>query len=104
MDTAPEIFIAEVVRRSQRASKRVDLLWQGTWCSPGELRQTTRFLELSGTRHSDKGAVEMEVQQIFKLPEPVVAQMTRRQFQTSLNNLKDLLEAQVPVSSGGGIQ
>jgi uncharacterized protein YndB with AHSA1/START domain len=44
---------------------------------------------------------EGEAGGFFKLAEPVVAQMTRRQFQTGLDNLKDLLEAQVPASSGG---
>lgn len=44
---------------------------------------------------------EGEVGGFFKLAEPVLAQMTRRQLQTGLDNLKDLLEAQVPVSSGG---
>ncbi len=47
---------------------------------------------------------EGEAGGFFKLAEPVVAQMTRRQFQTSLDNLKDLLEAQVPAPSRGGIQ
>ena len=47
---------------------------------------------------------EGEAGGFFKLAEPVVAQMTRRQFQTGLHNLKDLLEAQVLASSGGGIQ
>ncbi len=45
---------------------------------------------------------EGEAGGFFKLAEPVVAQMTRRQFQASLDNLKDLLEAHVPAPSGGG--
>ncbi len=47
---------------------------------------------------------EGEAGGFFKLAEPVVAQMVRRQNQTGLDNLKDLLEAQVPTSSVGGIQ
>ncbi len=47
---------------------------------------------------------EGEAGGFFKLTEPVVAQMIRRQNQTGLDNLKDLLEEQVPASSRGGIQ
>lgn len=52
-----------------------------------------------GTRLTISG--EGEAGGFFKLAEPVVAQMTRRQFQTSIDNLKDLLEAQIPAPSGG---
>ncbi len=43
---------------------------------------------------------EGEVGGFFKLADPIVAQMLRRQSQTALENLRDLLEAQVPASSG----
>ncbi len=52
-----------------------------------------------GTKLTFSG--EGEAGGFFKLAEPVVAQMVRRQNQTGLENLKDLLEAQVPASSGG---
>jgi uncharacterized protein YndB with AHSA1/START domain len=55
-----------------------------------------------GTKLTVSG--EGEAGGFFKLAEPVVAGMTRRQFQTGLENLKDLLEARVPASSGGGSQ
>jgi len=43
---------------------------------------------------------EGEAGGFFKLADPIVAQMIRRQSQTALENLRDLLEAQVPASSG----
>lgn len=52
-----------------------------------------------GTKLTISG--EGEAGGFFKLAERVVAQMTRRQFQTGLDNLKDLLEAQAPASSLG---
>ncbi len=52
-----------------------------------------------GTKLTVSG--EGEAGGFFKLAEPVVAQMVRRQNQTGLDNLKDLLEAQVPAASKG---
>ena len=38
--------------------------------------------------------VEAEAGGFFKLAEPLVIRMVRRQFETSLNNLKDLMDAE----------
>ncbi len=39
-------------------------------------------------------AAEFEVGSFFKLAEPLVIRMAKRQFQADFNNLKDLMEAQ----------
>ncbi len=44
-------------------------------------------------------SVEADVGGFFKLGEPIVARIAQKQFQTVLDTLKEILEAQVPAKA-----
>jgi uncharacterized protein YndB with AHSA1/START domain len=83
VDTTGEITVFEPPKRNG---------WKAT-SGPFPMEGVFTFDEVEGgtgvTLH-----VEVEAGGFFKLAEPLVIRMVRRQFETSLNNLKDLMEAQ----------
>ena len=84
LDTAGEITAHEAPTKHA---------WKAT-SAPFPVFEGAFVLEaVDGSTEVTLGA-EVEPEGFFKLAEPLVVRMTRRQLETSLNNLKDLLEDQ----------
>jgi carbon monoxide dehydrogenase subunit G len=89
---------------------RVELAWEVTEYEPtrtsairgvsGPIPLHGRYLLEpvgGGTRFTVSG--ELDAHGLFKLAEPVFARMTRRELEANLGHLKDLLEAEGPVTN-----
>jgi uncharacterized protein YndB with AHSA1/START domain len=59
----------------------------------------TNLFEAAGAGTRVTAIVEGEVGGFFKLGEPIVARIAQKQFQTVLDTLKEILEAQVPAKA-----
>lgn len=83
LDTAGEITVFEPPKRQGWKATSGPFPMEGEFSFDGADGGTNVTLH-----------VEAEAGGFFKLAEPLVIRMVRRQFETSLNNLKDLMEAE----------